>query len=587
MNFVWCALAVLAIWSGAVESQQSNENLEHVVVETKSGKVRGLRKSTLLKNFDYFSFKGIPYAKTPVGSLRFKAPEPVEPWAPAIKDATEHGYTCVRPTQFFIDKEPQSEDCLFLNVYVPGDVRPEERLPVMVYIHGGAFQEGSGNTDTYGPDFIVEHRVILVTFNYRLGVFGFLSLGTPEYSGNMALKDQQLVLKWVQENIGCFGGDNQAVTLVGESAGGASTHFHLISSESRKYFRAAAPMSGTTFNYWAFSKQNDHTDYAYKMAAELGQPKQSYNELVEFLKTVPADKIYQHGNVIDLLKRTARGVFAPVIEKRDAIQPFIVEPPSKIYSESRIDVDTMFSLCAAEGLTFYMKALDEMYNYDGLNCNFTLKLPFDEAMVPYDSPEYQNIAAEIRKFYFKDSAIDKNVLQEYIDFISDLNFAYGIDKAARQQAAQTNRNTFFYRFSVDSKLTISKRLNPEVHQVNGAGHGNELCYMFRCGAAQPFYDDILANKDDEQSRVSLRTIDNLTKIVTNFVKYGSPGYYGDPVDLAPIQNNQVNFVDITNEGLRIGVNPNAAANELWSRVERQVQDYNQRNAKSTFCNARV
>lgn len=193
-------------------------------------------------------------------------------------------------------------------------MKPGEKLAVLVFIHGGAFSEGSANDDHYGADFIIEQRAILVTFNYRLGVFGFLSLNLPEYSGNMALKDQQLALQWIHSNIEHFSGDNQRIMLFGESAGGAMTHFHVLSDESRKYFRNAALLSGTAENFWALSEQNDHSPLAYEIAKDLGEPKQSFEELIEFMKTAPADKIVVYGSIFPRLRRTARLMFAPVIE---------------------------------------------------------------------------------------------------------------------------------------------------------------------------------------------------------------------------------------------------------------------------------
>lgn len=104
------------------------------------------------------------------------------------------------------------------------NVNPNEKLAVLFFIHGGAFFDGSSDDGIYGPDFIVEKQTILVSFNYRLGVLGFLSLDTPEYSGNMGLKDQQLALKWISENIERFGGDNQRITVFGHSAGETRTN---------------------------------------------------------------------------------------------------------------------------------------------------------------------------------------------------------------------------------------------------------------------------------------------------------------------------------------------------------------------------
>lgn len=112
---------------------------------------------------------------------------------------------------------PGDEDCLYLNVYTP-ELNPKNPLPVMFFIHGGAFKSGSGNIDHYGPDFLVQYGIVLVTINYRLEALGFLCLDTAEVPGNAGMKDQVTALKWVHENIANFGGDPKNVTIFGESA---------------------------------------------------------------------------------------------------------------------------------------------------------------------------------------------------------------------------------------------------------------------------------------------------------------------------------------------------------------------------------
>lgn len=182
----------------------------------------------------------------------------------------------------------------------------------MVDIHGGFFAINSGNGEFLGPDFLIECNVILVTLNYRLGVFGFMSLGTPEYSGNMALKDQQLALKWVHSNIQHFSGDNRRITLFGESSGAAMAHLHTFSSESRKYFQNLIAMSGAVDNFWALASKDNHLSMAHKMAEDLGEPNDSFKELVEFLKMAPASKMTRMPE--GLLLRRNQVDLAPIVE---------------------------------------------------------------------------------------------------------------------------------------------------------------------------------------------------------------------------------------------------------------------------------
>lgn len=161
-----------------------------MIVETSGGVLRGERLSCgLLCN--YFSFKGIPYGKAPVGDLRFRAPEPHKGWN-GIRDANEHTVACPQnvPLSNNID-----EDCLSLNVYTPNT---NGRRAVMVWIFGGAFALGSGDSFVYGPDFIVAEDVVMVTMNYRVGALGFLSTGDEHAKGNYGMKDIILSLKWVQ-----------------------------------------------------------------------------------------------------------------------------------------------------------------------------------------------------------------------------------------------------------------------------------------------------------------------------------------------------------------------------------------------------
>jgi para-nitrobenzyl esterase len=191
-------------------------------------------------------FFGIPYAAAPVDALRWRAPQPVKPWA-GVRDASAFGPVC-RQTVDWI-KEPQSEDCLRLNVWAP--VKPG-KYPVMVWIHGGGFHGGSGSQ--MGPDAgnsIVAQGVILVSINYRLGVLGFfahpeLSAESPDKgSGNQGVLDQIAALKWVQRNIAAFGGDPANVTIFGESAGGASVGLLTLSPAAKGLFQRAIAESGT------------------------------------------------------------------------------------------------------------------------------------------------------------------------------------------------------------------------------------------------------------------------------------------------------------------------------------------------------
>ncbi|XP_055303123.1 carboxylic ester hydrolase-like [Sitodiplosis mosellana] len=540
-------------------------SVQYKIVETLNGQIRGIERRTLLKGVPFYSFKGIPYAKPPVGDLRLKAPEPIESWTNVL-NAFEHRRICVQPGNLLPSPFPQSEDCLTLNIYVPADVNSKEKFAVLFFIHGGAYAEGSGNDHYYGPDFIIENQTILITINYRLGLLGFLSLDTPEYSGNMGLKDQQLALKWVHSNIGRFGGDNKRITVFGQSAGGASIHFHILSAESRKYFHNAIPMSGVADHYWAMSEHNDHVELAYKIARDLGEPKSTHDELIAFLKSAPAEKLDQYSTVA-VPNVLVEIVFTPLIERNDAKQPFIIDSPEKIYETQEISVNTLFTMTSSEvvGFISMFPPLNDFLN------NFNISLPFRGLEIPLDSNEYRRLVDEVRRFYFEDNLQNDQAMKKYVELLSDLNYGYGTDKAVRVHVAKSKGKTYYQRFSVYTKLNAIIPRSEDVAHIGGAAHFDDIFYLFRSNVAQSIYDEILNNKDDKESKVITQAIENLSRIITNFAKYGEPSHKSDPIDgVQPVRNDEVHFIDIMNEGIKTGLSPNQKVIDFWVSIEQRA-----------------
>ena len=222
-------------------------NVEAPLINAPIGDLSGIAMQTR-KGRTIFAYQGIPYAEPPVNQLRFKKPKAlsVPAWAGTFA-ATSKPNRCVQMNSIKIPffTTMGDENCLQLNVYVP-KTDTKKPLPVMVWFHGGGFTSGDSSDRVYGPKYLLDKDVILVTANYRLGIFGFFTLGHTEAPGNLAMWDQHESLKWVQANIASFGGDPNKVTIFGESSGGISVSYQLASRKNsdKGLFHAAIIQSG-------------------------------------------------------------------------------------------------------------------------------------------------------------------------------------------------------------------------------------------------------------------------------------------------------------------------------------------------------
>lgn len=229
-----------------------------VLARTPLGKLRGVRQDGITV------WRGIRYAEAPTGEHRFTAPRPVRPWR-GVRAATEFGPVAHQLAGPPRPPGPQSEDCLFLNVYSRGT---QGCRPVVVWIHGGVFISGAGS-DYDGTVFAERNDVVLVTINYRLHAFGFLHLPGRPGSGNTGLLDQVEALRWVRRCIGAFGGDPRNVTVMGESAGGMSIGSLLGAPAAAGLFRRAVTQSGGARPHFTPAQAQRTTDFVLK---RLGIP---------------------------------------------------------------------------------------------------------------------------------------------------------------------------------------------------------------------------------------------------------------------------------------------------------------------------
>ena len=312
-----CALAITGLalaWSAPVRAGSPR-------VRTAQGKVRG----KTINDGKVQAFLGLPYAAPPVGDLRWKAPQPPANWK-GERDATKFGAHCAQNHVFddlIFQDNGGSEDCLFLNVYAPAISNAKSKLPVMFWIHGGGYAGGAGSEPRHNGDFLPLKGVVLVTINYRLGVFGFLATDdlakeANGATGNYGLLDMVAALQWVKANIGNFGGDPDNVTIFGESAGSFAVSTLMASPSARGLFHKAIGESGAAFSEPLPTdtlEAREKSDGAW--VASLGAA-----SLAE-LRALPADKVLAAA-------KNKRGGFWPVVDGK-----FLTEPVADTYAAGK------------------------------------------------------------------------------------------------------------------------------------------------------------------------------------------------------------------------------------------------------------
>ncbi|KAF0310376.1 Venom carboxylesterase-6 [Amphibalanus amphitrite] len=338
-----CIAALLVTSAAGCSGQDDGRPL----VATREGLIRGAIGRSVAGRL-FYSFKGIRYAKPPVGSLRFQPPQRQLAWR-GVADGLSHGPVCPQFDKRANNTLKGDEDCLFANVYTPHLPDPSlpatAGLPVMVFIHGGGFSTGSGDDDIYGPSYFMDEDVVLVTFNYRLNTFGFFTTHDAAAPGNYGLLDQVLLLQWVQDNIAAFGGDPHAVTIFGVSAGGASVSLLVLSPLAKGLFHHAITQSGTALASWVLGSPENNA--AEKLADLLDCSKEDVAAMVECIREQPWEKIAEH------TKTLKSGLQEQLRVDREAENPLIPDDPHLLLARGEFNlVPWMIGLTEEEGAFF-------------------------------------------------------------------------------------------------------------------------------------------------------------------------------------------------------------------------------------------
>ena len=379
-----------------------------------------------------------------------------------------------------------NENCLVANVFVPNT--PNENLPVLVYVHGGAFSMGYGNINK-GTQLMKTKEFIMVTFNYRLGVYGFLCLGTRDIPGNAGMKDQVALLRWVNNNIARFGGNPKAVTLAGSNSGAASVDLIMLSKSAQGLFHRVIPESGGSLA--AFSVQRNPLEVAKYLARKLNFTKaHDIFALENFYKTASWKLLTSLSN----FDRTdATFLFSPCVEGDTGPGAFLTESPfSILYKGNYKKLPMLYGFTRMEGMLridFFNIWKHRMYE------NFSEFLPAD---LTFPS-EVERIAVgqTIKLFYFGKRSVSDDTIVEFVDYQSDLMVNYPILRAVQMHVKAGNKQVYLYEYSFKNGDVI-----PHVNMKTSDHCAQSKALLDNVDGSSEEYE----NRDYRNMRVIMREI---------------------------------------------------------------------------------
>ncbi len=508
-----------------------------VRAQVREASVTGGRVSGVVTTSGVAAFKGIPFAAPPVGALRWKAPQAVAAWT-GVKRADAFAPSCIQDTAFpklFGAPDAISEDCLYLNVWTPAK-SAADRLPVMVWIYGGAFVGGMTSIPAYDGTPLAEKGVVLVSVSYRLGVFGFLahpelSKESGKGSGNYGLQDQIAGLRWVKENIAKFGGDPNRVTIFGESAGGISVSMLAASPAARGLFHRGISESGGNFGPARTANEGGATVPSLKVAESTGQA---------FLKRIGAADIAAARQMPTAAVQKAvgggltGGGFWPVFDG-----DVLPGDQYELYQTKRFhDTPILIGTNSDEGITFVQGA--------------TQPAAFEAAI----RAGYGDRADTILKAY--PHATVAEATQSARDIFRDATFAWHTWAWAMLQSRQGREKAYVYYF--DHRTPLSP---------NGAGHAAEIPYVFR--TLGKFSGPILlvGTPRPEDHAMS----DLISSYFVNFAKTGDPNGPGLPAWPA--------FTEASQTVMHFDANPSARPAPNMTKIKALDEYFAWRRGQST------
>lgn len=514
---------------------------DKIVVTVKQGKLLGHREANVLNGRLYFAFYGIPYAKPPIENLRFKNPEPIEPWNNTFDASLQYYGTCAQSHIIHKRRLYGVEDCLYLNIYTPQIPRDADTnlKPVIVWIHGYAFT--SCFSHIHGPDFLLDKDVVVVTLTHRIGVFGFLKLDDNSHHENMGLKDIVMALKWIRFNIKQFGGDKKKITLMGNGSGATFISL-LMTTTASKLFSQVILQSGAIFSPSMF--QGNPKKEKRKLIKELEKKHLKLNNAPTADIITAAHSIYiRNSKEMGNLQRPIVA-FTPTKESESSTS-LIMRSPTDFYefnkkTNKHPSKPILIGYNTQESISEVIPFIHNPYYLSTFIKNFKFLVPFaDGCSYNVTTNIYRKISGIIKDKYFKSN--NENSLQNFLKYTSDL-LKYPIIKFIQTHLNLADNKLYMYKFDYRGPLNAVKAsaLADTKVTINGAASGDEICYLFKC---EPFSDSYRLILKDEANK-DVKFINNLTLLWTNFIKYGNPTPHNSDVNVTwlTVDSNLKNFL---------------------------------------------
>lgn len=487
---------------------------ECVEVLVEQGTLLGTRASTVFDEKLYYAFYGVPYARKPIGKLRFKDPKPVKTWMKPYDARTEYHGACAQVHIVHKHALFGYENCLNLNIYTPElyDTLKGDLKTVIVWIHGYAFT--SSFSHIHGPDFLIENDVLFISLTYRIGVFGFLKLKN-DTNANMGLKDIVIALKWIRRNINKFGGDKNKITIMG--SGSAATLITLLMSKYKKLFSKAILQSGSFYSPSIF--QIDYDLERKRLIKKLKD--KGFNNIVKASTkdiALVAENIYTKKEVINFQKPVVP--FTPIIEKKSN-RSVISEYTYDMYKESKtigFRVPILIGFNSQESMSEVTPLIHNSRYLRTLNSSFKYMVPFTQGCkFNLTSKSYKRVAKRIRERYFKKGISEKSIY-DFLNYANELQ-TYPIYKFIQNYLA-VQKKFYVYKFDYEGNFNVMKTnsLTGSNTMIKGAAGGDEICYILKC---EPLWESYVKLRHDinDPDRIFIQQI---AKMWANFAKFGDP-----------------------------------------------------------------